>query len=314
MCKQLMFSLVLLVTASFSILANAELVIGCFDSNRAGTFSPSSGSVMNSFRNNITAICPTATFKSTNVLTSDFLSSVNLLVISSVYGYTTEITPLSAAEQTALTNFVTSGGSALIFCDNDGQFRPASQSLVQPFGFDCTGELGGQVAATVVNLSHPVANGPFGAVTNYIIAGYPGWFDILGKNAVAIATLNPNSQISLAAIAPGLLANTSGGVVFFSDSTIDDNSFTSTFGTTTLVDNAIDFVLPPSLVVLPALSITLTNNSSVLLDWNTNFTGFRLQEATNLVSSDWLDQTLSGFNEAVVVVSNSPAFFRLLKP
>ena len=93
--------------------------------------------------------------------------------------------------------------------------------MVQPFGLDCTGVIAAyDVPATVTNLTHPVANGPFGVVSNYIIHAYPGWFDALGSNAVAIATLNQNSQVCLAAIAPGVLSRNSGAVVFFSDSTI----------------------------------------------------------------------------------------------
>jgi hypothetical protein len=305
-----MRKLFLLLIGSFAVSVKGAIVIGCFDTDRAGIFSPSSGTSMTSFRANIVSNFPTATIQSTNTLTSNFLNSIDLVVITAVGGSTTEITPLSAAEQTALTNFVWGGGAALLFADNDIQFQPASQSMVQPFGLDCTGNIAGSVIATITNLSHPVADGPFGAVSNYTVASFPGWFDSLGPNAVSIAILNPNSQVSLAAIAPGMLSSTSGGAVFFSDSTINDGSFVNTLPT--LVDNAIGFVLNPP--ARPTLFITGTNGNSVNVSWATNFTGFRLQETKNLNSNAWTDQSLTGLNQAVVVLSNSATFFRLIKP
>jgi hypothetical protein len=301
---------ILFAVVSFAITVHGEIVIGCFDTNRAGVFSPSAGSSMTSFRANIAANFPGATFQSTNLLTSSFLSSINLLVITAVGGNTSGITPLNAAEQGALTNFVLAGGAALLCADNDIQFQPASQSMVQPFGLDCTGNLPNSVVATITNLTHPVTDGPFGAVTSYTVASYPGWFDILGPYAVGIATLNPNGEVSLAAIAPGVLSGTSGGVVFFSDSTINDGSFTNTLPT--LVDNAVDFVLAPS--ARPTLFITNNYNATVTVFWETRFTGFRLEQTTNLLSNTWTDQSLTGANIAVVAVSNSATFFRLINP
>lgn len=300
----------LFAVASLAMTVHGGIVIGCFDTTRAGVFSPSAGSSMTSFRANIAANFPGATFQSTNLLTSSFLSSINLLVVTAIAGNTTGITPLSAAEQGAVTNFVLAGGAALLLADNDFQFQPASQSMVQPFGLDCTGNLPNSVMATITNLTHPVADGPFGAVTNYTVASYPGWFDILGPYAVSIATLNPNGEVSLAAIAPGVLSGTSGGVVFFSDSTINDGSFTNTLPT--LVDNSVDFVLTPP--ARPTLFITNNHNASVNVFWATHFTGYRLQQTTNLLSKTWTDQSLTGANTAVVAASNSATFFRLINP
>jgi hypothetical protein len=272
-------------------------------------FSPFEGSEMTSFRANIASNFPSATFQTTNVLTTNFLNSINLLVITAIYAGTTEITPLSTAEQSSLTNFVLSGGAALVFADNDLQFQPASQSMVQPFGLDCTGNLPGSVMATITDLAHPVTDGPFGSVSNYTVASFPGWFDILGPHATAIATLNPNGEVSLAAIPPGLLGGKSGGVVFFSDSTINDGSFTNTLPT--LVDNAIDFVLTPP---RPTLFINNNLNGSVTVFWATNIVGYRLQQTTNLPSQSWTAQNLTGPNRSVVTTSNSATYFRLIYP
>jgi hypothetical protein len=295
---------------SLAMTVKGGIVIGCFDTNRASVFSPSEGSAMAVFRANIASNFPSATFESTNLLTTNFLSSINLLVVTAIYGNSTGITPLSAAEQGALTNFVQAGGAALLFADNDLQFQPASQSIVQPFGLDCTGNLPGSVMATITNLNYPVTDGPFGSVSNYTVASYPGWFDALGPYATGIATLNPNGEVSLAAIAPGLLGGKSGGVVFFSDSTINDGSFTNTLPT--LVDNAIDFALtPPS---HPTLLISNNYNGSVTVYWATNIFGYSLQQTTNLLSQSWTNQILTGVNYAVVTTSNSPKYFRLIFP
>jgi hypothetical protein len=304
--RALLFSAI----ASLAVTVNGGIVIGCFDTSRASVFSPSAGSSMTSFRANIAANFPGATFQSTNLLTSNFLSSISLLVVTAVAGNATEITPLSAAEQGALTNFVLAGGAALIFTDNNIQFQPASQSMVQPFGLDCTGNLPDSVMATITNLTHPVTDGPFGAVTIYTVASFPGWFDVLGPYAVGIATLNPNGEVSLAAIAPGVLSGTSGGVVFFSDSTINDGSFTNTLPI--LVDNAIDFVLTQP--GRPTLFITNNHDASVTVFWAKNVTGYRLQQTTNLFAKTWTDQTLTGVNTATVASSNSATFFRLISP
>jgi hypothetical protein len=300
----------LLVILSLAMPAEGGMIIGCFDTNRAGVFSPSSGSSMTSFRANIASNFATAAFQSTDTLTSNFLNSINLLVITAISGNTTEITPLSPAEQSALTNFVMAGGTALIFADNNLQFQPASQSMVQPFGLDCNGNIPGSVTATVTNLSYPVAEGPFGVVSNYTIASFPGWFDVIGPHAVGIAVLDPNREVSLAAIAPGVLSSTSGGVVFFSDSTINDGSLIDTLPT--LVDNAIDFVL--TLPARPTLFIHNTDNTLVTVSWATNFIGFRLQQTTNLASNLWVDQTLTGVNSTLFATSNSATFFRLINP
>ncbi len=289
--------------------ANGAISVGCLDATRAGDYSPQFGASMSAFRANLATNFPGAAFSSTSTLTSGFLNSVDVLVLSAVFGSTTEITPLNSAEQAALLNFVLAGGAALLFTDNSFQFQSAGQSLVTAFGVNCTGLLPGSVSATVTNLSHPVANGPFGAVTSYTIASYPGWFDTLGPDATGVAVLDPNNQASLAATAPGALASASGGVVFFSDTTIDNGSF---YGSVvTLVDNALSYVLADR--IRPILSIT-QSNSFLIVSWATNVFGYRLQQSANPASGVWTDQPLTGPNQAAMAVTNSQAFFRLIKP
>lgn len=292
--------------------AHAGFVIGCFDTNRAGIFSPSQGSQETVFRSNIFTVFPGAAFQSTNTLTTNFLSAVNLLILTVAYGNTQGVAPLTAAEQSAVTNYVAQGGPALIFTDNDIQFESASESMVQPFGLDSTGYIAGSVNATVTNLTHPVANGPFGIISNYTVFSYPGWYDVVPTNAAAIAILNQNSQVSIAAMAPGAFSHGSGGIVFFSDSTIDNASFDGNL--VPLVDNAIDYVLPPAEQSLPTLSIAETNNNSVVISWQTNFLNFRLQQSLSLSPRVWSEQSVTGPNQAVLPMTNTSAFFRLIRP
>ena len=238
----------LLTCPALTCATKAAPVIGTFDTSRGGDYSPGFGAGTSIWRAHLATTFPGVTFAATTTLTGAFLSTVNILMIDAVFGGSTPITPLSPAEQTALVNFVMAGGSALLFADNDIQFEAAGDSIVSPFGFDSTGTVAGSTGATVFNLSHPVANGPFGTVTNYD-QWYPGWFPTIGPGAAGIATLDTNGRSTLAAIAPGVLSPTSGGVVFFSDiSALDNGTYSpSKF---TLVDNAIAFVPEPSAALL----------------------------------------------------------------
>lgn len=230
------------IAASFLVvLASAPVhafVIGGLDLARGGAYSPEFGSATGGFRTHVAATFPGTTFSSAPTLTASFLSGVDVLIIAAPAGSTTPITPLGAAEQAAMTSFVLAGGSALLLSDNDFQFEAASDSMVGPFGLDADGALVGTVTGTVT-ASHPVTNGPFGTVTT-LSYGFPGWFPTLGPNAVALASLDANSQISLAAIDHGILGPGSGAVIFFSDSTIG----AMTGSNLTLVDNALAYAVP----------------------------------------------------------------------
>ena len=160
---------------------------------------------------------PSATITASSSLDPAYLSTINVLVISSAYlGANAAIAPLSAAEQTALVNFILGGGSAILVSDNDLAYKAASNSFNNPFGVDVTGTLAGVVTGTVTNPSHPVTNGPFGAPTVFT-AVYAGYFESLGVNATSLATFDANGQPGVAVIDRNVLAPGSGSVVFFSD-------------------------------------------------------------------------------------------------
>lgn len=194
-------------------------VFGGLDLARGGVASLKSGSFMVNVRSAILEAVPCATFTESNVLTSSYLSTVDVLVLVSATGNTTAITPLSAAEQSAVDDFVRSGRGALISADNNayaGAFSdPANESVLDPFGLDVTGNLSGNQAATATT-SHVVLNGPYGTVS-VLSAIFSGWFDNLGPYAQAIAKLNANAGACIAVIEPSAIAPGSGAVVLTSD-------------------------------------------------------------------------------------------------
>lgn len=218
-------------------------IIGGFDLARGGNTSIAFGSETASFRTHVAATFPGTTYNSASTLTPAFLSGVDVLVITASFNGTTGITPLSAAEQSALTGFINAGGRALLFTDNNLQFEVASDSMVNPFGLDATGVVPGSSTATVTNTTHPVTNGPFGAVTTINYESFPSWYGTIGPNATALARLNFNNEVSLAVIDYGVLSPGSGAVVFFADTTIYNSNYMGS--TITLVDNALAYTFTP---------------------------------------------------------------------
>jgi hypothetical protein len=269
--RRLVTFLVIPALLATAVAPAQAFVIGGFDAARGGILSVEFGSLTGNFRAHVAATFPGTTYLSTGTLTDEFLSSIDVLVISAVKGDTTPITLLSAAEQTALVNFVIAGGSALILTDNDFQFEPASDSLVSPFGLDADGAIVGATSATVT-ASHPVTAGPFGTLTTIDYAVYPGWYPTLGPNAIALARLVPNNQVSLAVINRGTLAPGSGAVVFFADATIDDGNYTGS--TVALVDNALAYAAslsPPAPTANAGADQSIHAGQLVTLDGSGSF-------------------------------------------
>jgi hypothetical protein len=126
------------------------------------------------------------------------------------------ITPLSAAEQTALLNFVLGGGTALIFADNsafDPNAPAANASLLAPFGVTVTGTLNGLSNAPILNLSGPLT-GPFSPVTTFA-ANYPGYFNGTGLGSVLADLNGDTTKPAVERFAPGTLGAGSGRWSYF---------------------------------------------------------------------------------------------------
>jgi hypothetical protein len=203
--------------------ARQTLSVGGFNATRGG---------LESFQNSDLAILkaaiqsgfPGTKFHYRGQLTSTFLATVNVVVVGAASGNTTPITPLSTKEKAALLNFVKSGGTAIVFADNNLQFQTASNSLLVPFGLRATGVLSGDQTGTFLNVSpDPVRTGKFGTAAQ-LDTGYPGWFAKTGSSKV-LAKLAGNGRPVLAYLPAGALGSTSGAAVFFGNSSLMIDGF-----------------------------------------------------------------------------------------
>jgi len=159
---------------------------------------------------------PDVALSETSELTSAYLNTIDALYLDPVWNDNNiAISPLSAAEQSALTGWVTAGGRALIVGDN-ASYAVASQSMIEPFGphWAIANTGGSGVPGTITNhTSFPtITDGSFGVVNSFS-GDFVSYFDnpspatSLGEWSI--------SGTSLAALNFG-----SGHVVFFGDSAI----------------------------------------------------------------------------------------------
>lgn len=217
------FLMILHAVAAASVLvptvtcSGAGLVIGTFDTTRSSTANVASGPFAQDARAAIAANFPGSSFLTSPTLTPQFLSQIDILLITADKTDTVGITPLSASEQTAMVNYVTSGGSAFLLAD--GFFLTAAQSLVSPFGVTLVNDgRSGFLSVTPTTHLHPVINGPFGDTTKITMYG-AGLFTNLGPHATSLATMDATHQSVLATIEAHALGSSSGRVILMSDST-----------------------------------------------------------------------------------------------
>lgn len=212
---------------------------------------------MSSIRSGISSAFAGTTFSGASVLTNSYLSTIDMLIITTVGGAGGgPPVVLSAAEQAALLAYINGGGGALLITDNGG-FGAGNASFVAPFGLVATNPTGTplpNVPVNIVNSVHPVTNGPFGAITNYDV-DFTGAYDSIGPYAIGLARASDpgnaaiDNKFVLAAISPGLLSASSGGVVFTSDLNLRDGDITSNLQM--LVNNSIAFAIQPAGQVVP---------------------------------------------------------------
>ena len=173
--------------------AQQPLVIGGFDASRGGAFSLRDGGALSGLHAAITTAFPGSTITATPVLTPEYLSTIKVLLISPVTNNVSTTTALSASEQSALHDFVESGGVALIFTDNDsyaGGVSIVNNSFLAPFGLHVTGTL--VSSAFPIDSSLPVITGPHGTVER-MTTDFAGWFDVSGTSTV-LARLTANEM------------------------------------------------------------------------------------------------------------------------
>ncbi|RYD62440.1 MAG: PEP-CTERM sorting domain-containing protein [Verrucomicrobiaceae bacterium] len=226
------------------------LVIGAFNSDRVGFGNVVDGPIAEDLRSLVTGAFPETTFVGTNLLSSAFLDTVDVLLIGAPT--LTGVTSLSSEEQLNLLNFVKRGGGAMIFSDNDTHAGvptsdDAAETFLDPFGVDGAGHLDGPQLAQRVEQHHPVLDGPFGSVT-FIATYHAGWFDGLGSNATSLANFDSNGEAAILGIAPGALGEGSGGVVFLSDAHIlidsAEGGYIGEQDNSKLILNSVAYVVP----------------------------------------------------------------------
>lgn len=198
--------------------AQGGIVVGTFDANRAGPANLADGPFTEGARNYVLENFPSVEIIGAPSLTPEFLSGLQVLVISSPYDEWSGIAPLSPSEQSALLDFVLAGGDALILADGYSPYLQGANSMVNPFGMNVADDgLLGQLDGTPTEPGHPVFNGPFGDVSTIVMFG-AGVFDNLNPSSLILARLDALDMPTAAVFEAGVLGPDSGKVLLFSDS------------------------------------------------------------------------------------------------
>jgi hypothetical protein len=149
----------------------------------------------------------------------------------------------SAAEKTALRDFVRDGGTLIATTDDGGH------TMVDAFGLTQGDGGGNPTENTITDPAHPIANGAFGTVTQFNQYQATGHYPTLGPNAHEVGR---NAQgTTLAVIERGALGAGSGAAIFVADVDV----FTSPGATEneTLIKNIFAFAAGEG--ARPAMSI-----------------------------------------------------------
>jgi hypothetical protein len=213
-----------IVHAAFSPIPNAAaptdtdsiLTIGGFNAIRANISSLPEGAAFEEARSSLAAHYPQVTYTAVTTLTQPALADVDILVLSPTYDGFIPMTPLTTAEQTALLDYVTGGGCAILLPDNQ-DFAAANESLIDPFGMDITGMIWSWSTVSVLDPSAtPLTSGFHGAVPSFT-QGWPGGLTDIGPHGTAYAANGLGT--ALAVIETDVIAQSSGAVMVYSDAT-----------------------------------------------------------------------------------------------
>ncbi|MCA9284420.1 MAG: hypothetical protein KDA22_04345 [Phycisphaerales bacterium] len=239
-----------LLAIAFTPPTPAALVIGGFDATRGGGASIADGDLLDTFRDSITTAFPGTTFSGTGTLTAEYLETIDLLVLFSAKGGVSAITPLSLDEQSAVMDFVSQGGPAILFVDNDSfggaGSDAANESVVDFVGLDATGTGSGwsQPATIADPEASALASGPFGTVANWTV-GWSGWFDFVPRDGIVIGTIDQSGLPGLVVFPPDAIGPGSAAVVAYADSTgFVDGYLAVGSNNETLLLNSIAYLAP----------------------------------------------------------------------
>ncbi len=269
---------------SGSVTSDPSFIIGGFNNSRGGFFSFPSGNYLDQARASLAANFTGASFTSFDTITPQTLAEVDLLMLSVGTSNGTAITPLSATEQSVLFDFVQGGGCAILFPDNSSFSSGApvaNESLIDPFGMDIAGTLGGRITAAVSTpAASPITNGPFGTISTFS-QNYPGGLINLGPYAISLAS-NPLGN-ALAVIESGAIQTGSGRVIVFTDiNSFGDTDAAGFFPENeALFLNTINACKVPVDTTPPDISVTQTplanlagwNNTDVTVSFTATDTG-----------------------------------------
>jgi hypothetical protein len=197
-----------------------SFVVGGFNEERGGSFK---------FRENFSGAraalareFPGATLTATNVLSDAFLANVDILILSTGFGGTVQVQPLSADEQQALRDFVETGQCVVLLTDTERFYEDANESLLDPFEMDSAGTTN---TAQTIDVPNPgqsaVTSGRFGVINSFE-QGFFGSISAVGPFATGLA--DNSLGTALAQIDSNVLAPGAGRVVATSDITmfVDD--------------------------------------------------------------------------------------------
>ena len=228
--------------------SGTKITIGGFDASRAGEYSVATGSFQVRFRNQfVNANFPGVTFvfSGAPILTPAYLGTIDVLVITSASSTISAITPLSQAEQKAVTAFIQGGGRFLISSDNS-TFAGANTELVNnsilgPVGMTAGGmTFSGDNPMRATVASSPLVSGRSGSWST-IDTNVPGTWMNTGR-ATVVASFNGNSSLpGLAQFNVGDLGPTSARGVVIADA----NALTEYGGfNIVMIDNIVDYLIP----------------------------------------------------------------------
>lgn len=196
--------------------SDRPFVIGGFSTARSGAQSFPQGGSYATARAVIQGSFPQATFAAWDAITPASLSQADIVVLSPVTGPTTA-TELTAAERTALFNWVAGGGCALVCVDNDlgrAAFHQADESLLSPFGISSENSSGDVVFISPEN--SPITSGIFGNVSRYT-RSFGGRKVISPGNWGRSLAIDPQGGIGLVEVPENSIQSGSGQVLVVTD-------------------------------------------------------------------------------------------------
>ncbi len=206
-------------------------VVGSFSPARAGDAGYSS---QDSFKAMVLDALPNATFSQTDTLTSDYLKTVDVLVLGVTYDGGGSQVVLSYPEQCVLRDYVLQGKGAILFGENSA-YSAGNSALLGTFGVSVvSGFVFG--AVPILDPNNPVTGNSDVDPVGSLDLAYAGGLSY-GSNSIPLATL-PDGNAAAVYLPYGALFPGSGGVVAFGDSL----PYNFTDGNVRIFENSLKYV------------------------------------------------------------------------